>query len=98
VNFRAEILETLLVESLRAWRVNAQVRRLPEGSLLVDVGETSLRVERCDLAPFRWMIVCGERRRPAASLPGVLRALRAAVDPNYRPLRPRFAPGPIVAP
>jgi hypothetical protein len=99
VNVSAELLETLLVESLRAWRIEGTVRRSPEGPLLVEAGHVSLRVERCDpAAPFRWMVASGERRRPAASVAGVLRALRAAVDPSHRPLRPRFAPRPIIAP
>ena len=34
--------------------------------------------------PFRWMVAEGERTRGATSVAGLLRAVRAAVDPGYR--------------
>jgi hypothetical protein len=56
-----------------------------------------LRISRApaDL-PFRWMVGEGERTRGATSIAGLLRNVRAAVDPDYRPVRLRIAPLPLV--
>ncbi len=48
--------------------------------------------------PFRWMVAEGERTRGVTSIAGLLRTVRAAVDPGYRPARLRIAPSPLVAP
>ena len=90
-------VEDLLVQSLRAWRVRGEVSREPGGALLVAAGEKRLRVSRApaDL-PFRWMVGEGERTRGATSIAGLLRNVRAAVDPGYRPVRLRIAPLPLV--
>ncbi len=87
----------LLVQSLRAWRVSGEVSREAEGGLLVTAGEKRLRISRAapDL-PFRWMVAEGDRTRGAPSIAGLLRTLRAAVDPGYRPVRLRIAPLPLV--
>ncbi len=89
--------EDLLVQSLRAWRVRGRVFREPGGALLVAAGERRLRIWRApaDL-PFRWMMGEGERTRGATSIAGLLRSVRAAVDPGYRPVRLRIAPLPLV--
>ena len=90
-------VEDLLVQSLRAWRVRGEVSREADGVLLVAAGEKRLRVSRApaDL-PFRWMVGEGERTRGATSIAGLLRNVRAAVDPGYRPVRLRIAPLPLV--
>jgi hypothetical protein len=41
------------------------------------------------------MVAEGERTRGVTSVSGLLRALRAAVDPSYRPVRLRIAPLPL---
>ena len=46
--------------------------------------------------PFRWMVAEGERTRGATSIAGLLRNVRAAVDPGYRPVRLRITPSPFV--
>jgi hypothetical protein len=86
----------LLVQSLAAWRIGGEVRREADWVLLIDAGGKHLRISRAppDL-PFRWMLADGERTRGAASVSGVLRHVRLAVDPGYRPVRLRIAPLPL---
>ena len=90
-------VHALLVQSLRAWRVGGVVSREADVALLVAAGERRLRISRApaDL-PFRWMVGEGERTRGATSIAGLLRNVRAAVDPHYRPVRLRIAPLPLV--
>ena len=92
-------LEELLVQSLAAWRVAGDVSREADGALLFAARERRLRIARApaDL-PFRWIVAEGERTRGVTSVSGLLRALRAAVDPGYRPVRLRIAPLPLAAP
>jgi hypothetical protein len=92
-----DAVEELLVESLEAWRVEGDVARETDGGLLVTAGEKHLRISRApaDL-PFRWMVADGERTRGATSIAGLLRNVRAAVDPGYRPVQLRIAPLPLV--
>ena len=89
----------LLVESLAAWHVAGDVRCKADGTLLLIVGDKQLRISRAggDL-PFRWMVTEGERSRGVTSIAGLLRAVRAAVDPGYRPIRLRIAPLPLLPP
>jgi hypothetical protein len=87
----------LVLQSLRAWRVSGDVSREADGALLVTAGEKRLRISRAPAdRPFRWMVAEGERNRGAPSIAGLLRTLRAAVDPGYRPVRLRIAPLPLV--
>ena len=90
-------VEDLLVQSLAAWHVGGVVAREADGALLVTAGDKRLRISRApaDL-PFRWMVADGERTRGATSIAGLLRNVRAAVDPHYRPVRLRIAPLPLV--
>jgi hypothetical protein len=90
-------VEGLLVQSLDAWHVSGSVRREGNGALLVAAGAKRLRISRApaDL-PFRWMVAEGERTRGVSSIAGLLRNVRAAVDPGYRPVRLRIAPLPLV--
>ena len=92
-------VEDLLVQSLDAWRISGNVRREADGVLLVTTGERRLRIARAaaDL-PFRWMVSEGERSRGVTSIAGLLRAVRGAVDPGYRPIRLRIAPLPLLPP
>ena len=89
----------LLLQSLAAWRVSGNASREADGALLVTAGEKRLRISRApaDL-PFRWMVADGARTRGVPSVSGLLRTVRAAVDPGYRPVRLRIAPLPLVAP
>ena len=89
----------LLEQSLVAWHVTGDVRREADGTLLLVAGDKRIRVSRAtgDL-PFRWMTSEGERSRGVTSIAGLLRAVRAAVDPGYRPIRLRIAPLPLLPP
>ena len=90
-------VEALLVQSLAAWRVTGNVARQTDGVLLVTAREKRLRVSRAPTnLPFRWMVIEGERARGATSVSGLLRHVRAAIDPGYRPVRLRIAPLPLV--
>ena len=89
----------LLAQSLEAWRVAGNVRREADGALLLAAGDKQLRVSRAagDL-PFRWMVSEGERTRGVTGIAGLLRTVRAALDPGYRPVRLRIAPLPLSPP
>lgn len=92
-----EAVEALLARSLEAWRVDGKLRREADGVLLVSAGERHLRISRAPVElPFRWMIREGERTRGATSVSGLLRNVRATVDPGHRPVRLRIAPLPLV--
>jgi hypothetical protein len=94
-----DAVEELLVQSLAAWRVEGNVTRDTDGALLVTSGERRLHVSRAPTGlPLRWMVAEGERTRGAASVSGLLRHVRAVIDPGYRPVRLRIAPLPLVAP
>jgi hypothetical protein len=87
----------LLAQSLRAWGVGGGVGRGPDGDLTLTAGAKRLRISRAPAGlPFRWMVAEGDRTRGVTSVAGLLRALRAAVDPGYRPVRLRIAPMPLV--
>ena len=94
-----DYVQELLAQSLPAWRVVGKVRRESDGTLTLTAGDQCLRVSRAagDL-PFRWTVSEGERTRGVASIAGLLRSVRAAVDPCYRPIRLRLAPLPLLPP
>ena len=87
-----EMLATLLRESLAAWGVTGAVSRTGDGGLQLRAGQVRLAIVRArrDL-PFRWMVISNDRSRGASGIAGLLRSVRAAVDPNYRPIRVRIA-------
>jgi hypothetical protein len=87
----------LLAQCLRAWGVGGEVGGGPDGALVLTAGEKCLRISRAPAGlPFRWMVAEGERTRGVLSVSGLLRHVRAAVDPGYRPVRLRIAPLPLV--
>jgi hypothetical protein len=89
----------LLAASLPAWRVAGQVERAVDGAILITAGDTRMRVTPAPPElPFRWMVAIGERTRGATSISGLLRAVRAAIDPSYGPLRLRIAAPAIERP
>jgi hypothetical protein len=89
----------LLVESLKAWRVSGEVAHGGDGTLLLTVGDKRLSIARAapDM-PFPWIVLADGRRRSAASIAGLLRAVRTTIDPGYRPVRLRIAPLPLASP
>jgi len=94
-----EYVREVLAQSLVAWRVTGEVRHEAHDALLLVAGDKQLRITRApaDL-PFRWMVAEGERTRGVISIAGLLRTIRAAVDPGYRPIRLRLAPQPLLPP
>jgi hypothetical protein len=94
-----EPVSELLAQSLAAWRVSGKVRREPAGTLLLVAGDKQLRISRAPAElPFRWMVDEAGRTRGVASVAGLLRAIRGALDPGYRPVRLRIAPLPLLPP
>jgi hypothetical protein len=94
-----EYVREVLAQSLVAWRVSGEVRHEADDTLLLVAGDKRLRIARApaDL-PFRWMVAEGERTRGVISIAGLLRTIRAAVDPGYHPIRLRLAPQPLLPP
>jgi hypothetical protein len=89
----AERLYELLAASLPAWRIAGDVHREAGGGIVVTAGDLSLRITAAPTGtPFRWMVTGAERTRGAASVVGVLRAVRTVIDPSYAPVRLRIAP------
>jgi hypothetical protein len=89
----AERLYELLAASLPAWRLSGQVRREEDDAIVVASGIHIIRVTATPAGtPFRWMVATAERKRGAASVIGVLRAVRSVIDPDYAPVRARIAP------
>jgi hypothetical protein len=92
-----EALSALLAQSLDAWRVTGKINRL-DAALLIVAGDKRVRIARAPAGlPFRWAVAAGERTRGATSVVGVLRHVRAALDPSYRSVRLRIAPLPPVS-
>jgi hypothetical protein len=86
----------LLQESLAVWRVPGVVRRSADGSLELWAAGTLIQIARAPAGlPFRWLVSGSQRRRPVSGLPGVLRTVRAELDPNFRPLPVRIAALPL---
>ena len=86
-------MRDLLVVSLDWWKVDCHVTAEPDGALLLTrsaaPGEP-LRITRAPAGlPFRWQITMAGRTRSVASIAGVLRTVRAVVDPQYGGLRAR---------
>jgi len=89
----------LLKESLAAWGVTGEVCSDPDGTLLITCGGKELRIARVlGDAPLRWIVSDGARKRGSSSIGGLLRTVRALVDPGYQPIRLRIAPLPVVPP
>jgi hypothetical protein len=89
----------LLAESLTAWRVSGEIAQVRDGTLLLTVGDKQLSIARAapDM-PFPWIVLADGRSRGATSIAGLLRAVRATIDPGYRPVRLRIAPLPLASP
>ena len=94
-----ERLHELLAASLPAWRIAGEVRREAHGGIVVAAGGLSICVTAAPAGtPFRWMVAAAGRTRGAASVAGVLRTVRSAIDPDYAPVRLRIAPSPVTVP
>ena len=92
-------LHELLVQSLNAWHVHGAVAYLPNGELLLTARDVRIAITRSrDTPPFRWMVDTGNRTRGVVSIAGLLRAVRALVDPDHRAFPLRIAPTAVIVP
>ena len=86
-------MHELLAASLEAWKVAGSVTVEPDGALLLAwqaAPDMPLRIARAPAGlPFRWQVTYAGRTRSVASVAGVLRTVRAVVDPEHNSLRLR---------
>lgn len=74
----------LLRESVALWSEDGSVERPQPSTFIVTASSLTLRIERAATGlPFRWMVTNDARQRGASSIVGVLRHLRAALEPDY---------------
>jgi hypothetical protein len=92
-----EHVHELMTQSLLAWGLVGTVHRTSDGAILISCRQRDIRIEPAspDL-PFRWIVAVDNRSRAATSLVGVLRQVRAALDPGYAIMRARIAPSALV--
>ena len=88
-------MQELLAASLAWWKVDGTVTAEPGGALVVMLTATpdlALRIARAPAGlPFRWQVTCAGRTRSVASIAGVLRTVRAVVDPDFTSMRLQLA-------
>ena len=94
----AELVDELLTQSLKAWRVPGGVERDGEGVLVIGQNGKSIRIEVAQHPMFRWTVSVDNRKRGAVSLVAVLRQVREMLDPDYAGQRIRVAMAPLVPP
>ncbi|MFM7690957.1 MAG: hypothetical protein ACKPAC_16125 [Alphaproteobacteria bacterium] len=86
-------LRALLADSLTLWGVAGRVD-ITDGGVRLTAGNQVLHVAQAAPAeaPMRWWLISETRRRPAASMLGLLRSLRYALNAtNAEPARARVA-------
>jgi hypothetical protein len=89
-------LAALLTESLPAWRIDGAVQQL-DGAIEIVAGDIRLRVKPAPPGvPFRWMLEAGARERGVTGIPGLLRAVRSTLDPDYTTYRLQLAARPVL--
>jgi len=96
-----ELACELMSASLAAWRLAGEARCVDDGAIVVErtgKHETIRIGPKADDPMFRWLITIDGRRRPVVSLPGVLRHLRAALDPDYAATRVRVSVASLPVP
>jgi len=88
----------LVAASLAAWRVDGVARRSDDAIVIEQTANgRRVRIEPKPNDPnFRWLVTIDGRRRPAVSLPAVLRQVRAALDPDYAATRARVSVAPLL--
>jgi hypothetical protein len=96
-----ELARELMSASFVAWRLAGEAHCTDDGAIVID-GAGNARAIRIEPKPddpmFRWLVTVDGRTRPVVSLPGVLRHLRAALDPDYAATRVRVAVAPLLVP
>ena len=94
-----EYVVALLQESLPAWGLGGAVCRSADGGLEVRAATAHLHITRAPAGlPFRWLVGLGDRKRAVSGVPGLLRTVRASIDPSYRPIAVRIAALPPLVP
>jgi len=86
-------LRALIADSLTLWGVAGRVDSADVG-VRITVGDLVLHVAQAlpEEAPMRWWLISETRRRPAASMLGLLRSLRYALNAtSAEPARARVA-------
>jgi hypothetical protein len=89
----------LLAASLAAWRLPGIATCTRDGAVVIERTGNG-RTLRIEAQPhdsmFRWMVTIDGRKRPAISLPAVLRQVRAALDPEFAATRVRVTVAPLL--
>jgi hypothetical protein len=86
-------LRALIADSLALWGVAGRVD-IADTGVRITVGDQVLHVAQAapEDAPMRWWLISETRRRPAASMLGLLRSLRYALGAtSAEPVRARVA-------
>ena len=86
-------LRGLIADSLTLWGVAGRVD-IADVGVRITVGDLVLHVAQAlpEEAPMRWWLISEARRRPAASMLGLLRSLRYALNAtSAEPARARVA-------
>jgi hypothetical protein len=86
-------LRGLIADSLTLWGVAGRVD-IADVGVRITVGDLVLHVAQAlpEEAPMRWWLISETRRRPAASMLGLLRSLRYALNAtSAEPARARVA-------
>ncbi len=86
-------LRALLADSLTLWGVTGRVD-IADSGVKITAGDQVLHVAQAapEEAPMRWWLISETRRRPAASMLGLLRSLRYALNAtSAEPARARVA-------
>ena len=82
-------MHDLLIASLDWWKVEGTVTVERDGAFLIArkaAPDEPLRIARAPAGlPFRWQVTFLGRTRSVASVAGVLRTVRAVVDPGSNP-------------
>ena len=86
-------MHELLAASLDWWTVEGAVTLEPDGALLLTratAPSEPLRIARAPAGlPFRWQVTYLGRKRSVSSVAGVLRTVRAVVDPEFAGMKVR---------
>lgn len=86
-------LRALIADSLTLWGVTGRVD-IADAGIRITAGDQVLHVAQAapEEAPMRWWLLRDGRRRPAASMLGLLRSLRYALNATaVEPARARVA-------
>jgi len=93
------LVRELVSASLAAWGLAGEATCVHDGAIVID-GTASGKKLQIEPQPhgamFRWMVTIDGRKRPAISLPAVLRQVRAALDPDFAATRVRVSVAPLL--